>query len=55
MLSTSIRRPKRRLQLTPLRVREIGAFLKRSFGANATSLYHCGATEAQDVGRQKHS
>ena len=23
--------------------------LKRSFGSNATSLYHCGATEAQDV------
>jgi len=42
------RPPNRRLQLTPLRGPEIAAILKADFGLIATSIYRCGATEAQD-------
>jgi len=38
--------------LTPLAASEIVAILKTGVGSTVISIYHCGATEAQDVGRQ---
>jgi hypothetical protein len=47
--------PNPRLQLTPLRGPEIGAFLKTDFGSTVISIYRCGATEAQPVRRLTHA
>ena len=44
-------RPNQRLQRTALCAREIGAFLKDSFGPIVLSIYDCAAAEARAVGR----
>jgi hypothetical protein len=43
--------PNTRMQLTPLRVDEIGPILARNLRCNRIAIYQCGAADAQGVGR----